>query len=225
MKSIEFNNSQIFSNLDEKTKTSLKELAIPMLYKKGEWITHYGDVWPYLFYIEYGMIQAVKESAEGRSLIVTQFEAGELFWGLAFFIEDAPTPAALMTTDDTQILIWSRNNFLPILLENGKLSWELATLMVHRLLQASDLVEGLAFQPIAGRLANFLVSRFSPDEGDRRGRDFTLDEMAAHIGTTREMVCRMLQKFSNQGFIEITRTEFIFTDRDGLRHIAQNYRD
>jgi CRP/FNR family transcriptional regulator len=222
MKPIEILDNPIFSKLDEKTKTALIGESSLMRYAKGEWITHYGDIWPYLFYIEYGMIQAVKESAEGRSLIVTQFGRGEIFWGLAFFIKDAPTPAALMATEETQIHIWSRKDFLPILFENGELSWKLTTLMVERLLQASDLVEGLAFQPIAGRLANFLVDRFSDGEGDRRSRDLTLDEMAAHIGTTREMVCRMLQKFSTQGFIELTRTEFIFTDREGLRRIAQN---
>ena len=173
-------------------------------------------------YIEYGGIQAVKESIEGRCLIVTQFGPGELFWGLAFFIEDAPTPAALVATQDTRIKIWSRENFLPFLFENGRLSWDLTTLVVNKLLQASDLVEGLAFQPIAGRLANFLDEWFSEGEGDKVSRDLTLDEMAAHIGTTREMVCRMLQKFSTQGFIELTRTEFIFTDREGLRQIARN---
>ena len=49
----------------------------------------------------------------------------------------------------------------------------------------------------------------------------TLDEMAAHIGSTREMVCRILQRFANQGLIEITRTEFSFTDREQLNLLAQ----
>jgi CRP/FNR family transcriptional regulator len=222
MKPDDLKNNITFSKLSEDSRKTLVGLANQRDYSKGEWITHYGDVWPHLFYIEYGGIQAVKESMEGRSLIVTQFDPGELFWGLAFFIVDAPTPAALVATQDTRIQIWSRENFLPFLFDNGRLSWDLTTLVVNKLLQASDLVEGLAFQPIAGRLANFLVERFSEGEGDKVSRDLTLDEMAAHIGTTREMVCRMLHKFSTQGFIELTRTEFIFTDREGLRQIAQN---
>ena len=93
--------------------------------------------------------------------------------------------------------------------------------MVQRLLLASDIVEGLAFQPVAERLARFLVGRFGEDEGQKVSRDLTLDEMAAHIGTTREMVCRMLHKFSNQGLIDITRTEFVFRDRRGLNQLAK----
>lgn len=49
----------------------------------------------------------------------------------------------------------------------------------------------------------------------------TLDEMAAQIGTTREMVCRMLYRFSNNEMIQVTRTEFVLTDRDGLCKLAE----
>jgi CRP-like cAMP-binding protein len=70
-------------------------------------------------------------------------------------------------------------------------------------------------------LAKFLVGCFGEDPGERISRDLTLDEMAAHVGTTREMVCRILHRFSNQGLIEITRTEFVFTDREGLDQLAR----
>jgi hypothetical protein len=45
--------------------------------------------------------------------------------------------------------------------------------------------------------------------------------MAARVGSTREVVSRILHRFANQGLIEITRTEFTFTDKDGLRQFAQ----
>jgi hypothetical protein len=48
----------------------------------------------------------------------------------------------------------------------------------------------------------------------------TLDEMAARIGTTREMVCRQLYRFADQGAIQINRTEFMITDQGQLKKIA-----
>jgi len=42
--------------------------------------------------------------------------------------------------------------------------------------------------------------------------DMTLDEMAAQIGTTREMVCRLLYRFAEEGAVEISRTEFMISD-------------
>jgi CRP-like cAMP-binding protein len=215
-----FECNPIFSCLDSITKAYLQKQAITRNYSENQWVTHYGDVWPYLFIVGEGAITAMKESLEGRSLIVARFEKGEIFWGLGFFLEEAPTPAALIASEKSNIHLWSRDLLLPILLENGQMAWEISTLMVNRMLLASDIVEGLAFQPVISRLAQYLIEHFGKDEGEKISRDVTLDEMAAYIGSTREMVCRMLQKLSGHGLIEITRTDFTFTNREGLRELA-----
>jgi CRP-like cAMP-binding protein len=92
--------------------------------------------------------------------------------------------------------------------------------MVQRMVQASEIIETLAFQPVAGRLARFLVE-LSPDDLSPVARSLTLDEMAARVGSTREVVCRFLQRFANEGLINITRTEFVVNNSDGLREIAR----
>ena len=109
---------------------------------------------------------------------------------------------------------------LPILLRNGQMSWELSRLMVSFMQRASNIVEELAFQPIPGRLARLLLERYNGGKDSPVARDLTLDEMAAHIGSTREMVCRALYRFSDDGLIEITRTEFLFTDQEKLEELA-----
>jgi DNA-binding transcriptional regulator LsrR (DeoR family) len=43
--------------------------------------------------------------------------------------------------------------------------------------------------------------------------------MAARIGSTREVVCRFLQRFADQNLIKITRTEFEINDRGRLLEI------
>jgi CRP-like cAMP-binding protein len=182
--------SPIFSCLNSKTKAYLTGQAITRNYSQDQWVTHYGDIWPFLFIVGEGAVTAMKESVEGRSLIVARFGREEVFWGLGFFLEEAPTPAALIATEQSKIYL------------------------------CSDIVEGLAFQPVISRLAQFLIEHFGEDEGEKISRDVTLDEMAAYIGSTREMVCRMLQKLSGHGLIDITRTEFTFTNREGLRELA-----
>jgi CRP/FNR family transcriptional regulator len=87
--------------------------------------------------------------------------------------------------------------------------------MAQRMLHASEIVEGLAFQPVAQRLARLLLEQFPADRLATE-RHLTLDEMAARIGTTREMVCRILYRFAAQGAIQINRTEFVFKDRQLL---------
>jgi DNA-binding transcriptional regulator LsrR (DeoR family) len=47
-------------------------------------------------------------------------------------------------------------------------------------------------------------------------RVLTLEDMAARIGTTREMVCRYLYRLAEEGAIEIRRTELRIKDRQLL---------
>ncbi len=210
----------VFSKLSVEDQTQLIEQSLSRSYHKGEWIVHYGDIWPYLLWVEKGTVTAIKESNEGRSLIVATIKPGEIFWGLAFFQDDAPMPVALVAREASQIRLWSREKLLPILLENGQMSWELSCLMVNRMQHASDMVEELAFRPVPGRLAGLLLERYSGSEGPV-ARDLTLDEMAAHIGSTREMVCRALYGFADDGMIEITRTEFLIADLNRLKERAK----
>jgi CRP-like cAMP-binding protein len=212
----------LFSHLKPGEIARLSEMASARQYQKGERIAHYGDVWPNLFVVERGEVTAVKESPDGRSLIIVAIHPGEIFWGAAFFQEDAPNLAALVARQPSRLHLWSLQRLQPFILEHARVSWELARLMVRRMQRASDIVEELAFQPVAGRLARFLVNRFGEFAGERLSRDLTLDEMAAHVGTTREMVCRLLHRFSALCAIEITRTEFRFTDIEQLRQLSQS---
>ncbi|MFZ5821456.1 MAG: Crp/Fnr family transcriptional regulator [Chloroflexota bacterium] len=202
----------IFSSLDKAQQAIFQREAILRSYQKGAFIVQYGDVWPYLFVIVKGRVTAAKESGEGRSLVVATFDPGNVFWGLAFFDDGAVMPVSLEATEEASLYLWPRERILPVIFQNGKFSWELSRLMVGRMQRASDIVEELAFHPVAGRVARLLLDNFRPDQG-AAPRHLTLDEMAARVGTTREMVCRILYRFAEQGAIQINRTEFIFTDR------------
>jgi CRP/FNR family transcriptional regulator len=210
----------IFADLTPQEIRSLEESAEVCHFSSSEWIVHHGDVWPYFFIINNGQVTAVKESFEGRSLILTTLRGGDVFWGLAFFIPEAPMPASLQAAENTELLRWPRESLLPLFLNNGQLSWKLSCLMIQRVQLASEIVEKLAFHPVAGRLARFLVD-LSPDEKGPVARDLTLDEMAAHIGSTREVVCRFLHRFASDGLIDITRTEFTIHDRSRLEELSR----
>ena len=93
--------------------------------------------------------------------------------------------------------------------------------MTSRMQQVSDVVENLAFRAVPGRLASLLLEHYSGSGDTPVARDMTLDQMAAHIGSTREMVCRALYKFADQGAIEINRTEFVISDESLLGNIAR----
>ena len=46
--------------------------------------------------------------------------------------------------------------------------------------------------------------------------------MASLVGSTREMACRILYRFAEEGAIRINRTEFVFIDRGILDEYSKN---
>jgi CRP/FNR family transcriptional regulator, cyclic AMP receptor protein len=219
-----FAQNGVFSCLGVHERVDLLKQASMCDYLPGQYLTHAGDIWPYLFFISKGTISAIKESLEGRSLVATSFKPGEVFWGITFFHPQMPMPVALVVDTPCTVYTWSRQQMLPIILQNGEFSWELSRLMVSRMLRASEIVEELAFQPVAGRLARLLIDYPGHVGSGPVSRSLTLDNMAARIGSTREMVCRILQRFADDELISITRTEFEITNRDGLTKMMQKER-
>ncbi|OGN89395.1 MAG: hypothetical protein A2Y88_04125 [Chloroflexi bacterium RBG_13_48_10] len=214
----------VFDYMDDRELDSLLGIALTRQYHKGQYLTHAGDAWPYIFFLIKGSVSAVKESSEGRSFVATSFKSGEVFWGVSFFHPELTMPVALKVDLQSSVLLWSREQILPAILENGHVSWELSRLMVSRMLRASEILEELAFQPVAGRLAKLLIDFPGGITTGPIARSLTLDEMAARIGSTREMVCRLLQRFADDDLIKITRTEFEITDRERLTEMMQKVR-
>lgn len=210
----------LFASFSPTNRSTLAERAVRRQYLKGEMVACLGDVWANLLLVESGSVNLLRESGEGRTLIVTSLATGEIFWGLALFYPDAPSIITIQAREESWLLIWHRDIILPFLLENGGASWEMCRLLVKRMERASQVLAELAFQPVAGRVARLLRDHFKDADGDRLKRTLTLDEMAARAGTTREMVCRALYDFADKGLIHITRTEFQLTDKSGLDQLA-----
>jgi CRP/FNR family cyclic AMP-dependent transcriptional regulator len=210
----------VFVSLDEAVLDQLEKGAVRRELKKGEYLVMQGDVWPHLFLVAEGELDAVKVSGEGRNLLVTTFGAGELFWGLAFFQDGAPLLATLEAHVPSRVYIWSRQFIEPIFIGHGRMSWELCSLMIQRMQRASAIVDDLAFLPVSGRLARLLLDNFESSGHTAMARLLTLEEMAARVGTTREMVCRAIYRFADKKLIDVTRTEFVLTDKDGLARVA-----
>ncbi len=211
-------NTKPFSSLSDKALDQLVTRATTRKIPQKTFLTTSGEAWPYLMLVASGAMEAIKESLEGRSLLVLTLGPGDVFWGVSFFDSALKMPVSLRAVQDSELTLWKRDAILPILLNNPHTLWALTQLVIRRVQIASDIVDDLAFQPVAGRLAKLLLDQY-PDHGPV-ARDLTLDEMASRVGSTREMVCRLLYRLSDDALIHITRTEFSLIDRSGLQDIA-----
>lgn len=212
--------NEIFSLLSADQRLAVGRRAQHRRYPKGSYLALYGDVWPYLFIVGDGQVDGVKESEEGRQLILLSAGREEVFWGLAFFKEEARMPVSLQARQNSHVYLWPREALVPLLRGAPDALWQLCEKMIGHMQHASQIVEGLAFQPVAGRLATFLLGQFAGLGETAITRDLTLDQIAAKIGTTREQTCRALYQFSDQNLIYITRTELQLLDKAGLARVA-----
>jgi CRP/FNR family transcriptional regulator len=210
----------VFSSIPLEQLNQIKELAISRKFLKGEFVTHRDEIWPYLLFVHSGEFHAMKESSQGRSFVIEDFYPGDIFWGLALFENDKANPMAICTASDGELYLWHKKKIENIIMANPQIAWGLFGLMAKKMARAGEIVEELAFRPIPSRLANLLLDQFEEAVDNFVSRDLTLDEMAARIGSTREMVCKILYQFSDKGIIDIHRTEFRIKERDELQRIA-----
>ncbi len=210
--------SRVFKALDVETREELASRASLKNLVPGEYLAHYGDVWPYVFLIEKGIIRVVKTSSEGRRLGALKLESGSDFWSPSIF-DMGPLPASLIVDDATSIFLWEREQILTVIQRNPDALWQICLLLVGRIRQASSLVEELSFHPLRARLARLLINQFDTANVPIASR-VSLEEMSTMMGTTPVMVCKMLSAFADNGLIKVSRTDIELFDRETLEKIA-----
>ncbi len=87
-----------------------------------------------------------------------------------------------------------------------------------RLDHLTNLVEDLSLRTVRGRLARFLLEHA---DSIQAARNWTHDEIAANLGTVRDMVGRTLRAFADAGLVRIERQRIVLLDREGLEAEAQ----
>lgn len=207
----------VFAELSPADRLALAQEAVGRQYAEGEQVVAGGEIWPYLLLVSEGSIVAV--TGEGRP--ITTLEAGDLFWGQALFRDGDPMFASLVARDESSLYLWPRELLLPALTAHPAALWKLCGLAAGRLEWTGQVLDGFAYQPVAGRLARLFLSRSARADDGRVAGDLTLAEMASWARTSRPVVWRMLYRFADQGLIELSHSGMLILDRDGLARLAQ----
>ena len=213
------NDVPILRHLSDEDRSRMASLASQKSIERGEYLAHYGEVWPYMLIVQSGAISVLKLSSEGRNLGALRLESGDFFLTPSFF-DEGPLPASLEVKEAGIVHIWHRDTILGVLRQNQEALWDLCLWLAKRIRQASEYVEELAFQPVHGRLARLLLDQFEVGDDTQVARELTLDEMSTMIGTTPVMVCKMLSRFADEGLVKVSRTRFELLDREELEKRA-----
>ncbi len=212
-------NIPVFRKLSISKLQEINRIGVQRYLEPGEFIVAAGEVWRGVVYLKEGVIEGRKESAEGRALVVNMFHAGDVIWGHALF-DGEPAPNALIVKTPAVVMQWHGSELLPLISNNSEALWDLCVQLNLKLRRASDVIEGMAFSANAGRLAKLLLDFFETQGENPVRRTMTLDEMAASIGTTREVVCRLLYRFSDTEIIQVSRTHLRLVNKNKLMNVA-----
>lgn len=90
-------------------------------------------------------------------------------------------------------------------------------LFADRMADLTALVDAIAFQRLDQRLARTLLEQPSPWL-------VTHQAIAERLGTVREIITRLLRRFENDGWVELSRERIDVRDADALRRLAGDAR-
>jgi CRP-like cAMP-binding protein len=217
--SAQFAQNNVFRELSDQDRQSLAKAGVKRSFAPGQYLCHQGELWPKVVFVVSGRLRWTMLAVSGKEHILFTVEHGQAFWGHSLF-DDQPMPASLMAALATQVYLWPREVILPILFRNPKALWELTKMQVDTMRKAREIIYGLAFKPVAGRLAKFLLDRSSENEPIQR--DLTLSEIAAMLASSQEVVCRLLYQFQEDGLLEVSRASITLHNRKALETLIES---
>ncbi len=107
-----------------------------------------------------------------------------------------------------------------IIRENPRVAVNVVQVLSRRVQELVSLVEDLSFRHVTSRVAKMLLGYVGRDSSSGERPRLTQQEMAAMIGTAREMVGRSLKTLEGEGAIRIERNRIVIADQKALRRQA-----
>lgn len=211
-------NAQVLGKFTYSQKQRLDSLAIRRVLKRDEALYWEGDLWRNVLFIASGKLRSVIHSLDGRSYVVSTWEAGEEFWPHTLF-DGEPMPSTLEAAQDSVIYQWDGESVLGILFENSGSVRALLCRQMKMIRKRRDTIADLAFQPVTGRLAKLLLEQVPASENSA-SRDLTLDQIASMVASSPEVVCRTLYSLQKNGLLQVTRASITLHDRAALERLA-----
>jgi len=207
-----------FSALPVEVGDALARQMSPRSYAAGQVICIEGDPGEYAYVLEKGWVKAVRIAVDGREQAAMLLHRGEMFGAEAVF-SGAAYPVSVVALEN--VTAWAIGG--PALIGLTKQSPALALACLEHLgaavLYYIQLVEDLGLRGVQARLAYTLLNHAELQDGQLvvpRRNWATLDEMAARLGTVRDVVSRSLNALQKEGILQLERSRIIILDPNRL---------
>jgi len=216
----------IFSGLNEPELAYLASHAVSRRFSAGETVFSEGELCAGLYVVESGHLRIFKSSAGGREQVLSIEGPGSSVAELPVF-DGGNYPASATAVDDATLLFVSKQDFHSLCLAHPQVALKVLKVVGGRLRRLVGIIEELSFTTVRHRLAAFLV-RLAKTSGKSASGEIEItlpannQELAAQIGTVRELVSRNLSRFQSEGMLRIDGRAVTITNLKGLEAELQS---
>lgn len=212
--------TMLFGELGETDLSALANRAVERRLAKGEVLFMSGDEAAGLFVIAEGSIRAFREGLDGREQVIHVERAGATIAEVPVF-DDRPYPSTVAAEEETLVLFIDKRDVKRLCLEHPNIALAAVKILAGRLRRCAELVEALSLREVDQRLAHWLLGE-ARIRGTRieNGLQCTLvltnQQIAARIGSVREVVSRAFTRLQQNELIQVEGRMIIIPDEKAL---------
>jgi CRP/FNR family transcriptional regulator len=209
----------LFADLSDEVLARVARVAYARTYAAGEVVIFEGDPCEAVYFVLEGQVRVYRLSAAGREQVLTRLGPGSTFNTVPPFESSGVNHATVEAVTPVALYVMTSKDFLRLVGECAELALVILRDFATRLDHLTNLVEDLSLHTVRGRLARFLLEHADVGGVARR---WTQEEIAAHLGTVRDMVGRTLRAFADAGLVRMDRQRIVLLDRGGLEAEAEH---
>lgn len=173
-----------------------------------------------LYALRSGRARIFKTSRSGRQQAFAIVQAGDTFNEVPVF-DGGPNPASVDALSPAEVIAVPRDAALALIARSPDAALALLSSFATHLRSFTALIESLAFDDVTRRLARFLAHSARAEgtptaDGIAVPRTLTVQDIAAMVGSVREVVTRALGQLEGQGVIIVHPDRFVVPNIDAL---------
>jgi len=207
------------SQLPRALRDRLLELAKVVQIPKDQLVFGPGKVPDSLLLLVDGVIRVAQTSDSGREIVLYRVEAGQscVLTTACMLAEEAYNAEGIAETDIVAVAL-PRPAFDRLAADEPAFRRFVFAAYSKRLIDLMRVVDEVAF----GRIDVRLAARLLALAGAGDAITATHQQLAAELGTAREVISRVLQDFQKRGFVAQTRGHITLTDRPRLEALSES---
>jgi CRP/FNR family cyclic AMP-dependent transcriptional regulator len=209
----------VVAALPSRVQQAMARHSVRRTYREQETIFLEGDPVAGWFLVESGVVKISRFSKDGREHIIHFLRDGATFNDVAV-LDGGPNPVTAIAQADAILHVISRRDLQRLAQEFPELGWALAGSIARRARFLVNQVQDLSMRNVRGRLACLLLEEAARENETAVPRMLTQDDMAARLGTVRDVVGRALRGLAADGIITFDRHQIVILDTDQLSEEA-----